>query len=212
MTLCSLVLALSCAAVAQAEPETSPVAAATAEAGACPSGADMALLAALHQRRLQLDAREVDLMEREKGLETLRLSLDKKMAGLSADIEKLEAHYNLGEPARQARTKRLNTLVEAMSGLSPKKAAPMLAAADADLVGDLLMRMGATRTAALLAIMPVQKAAKLMEQMGGAATAHASSATETAPSAAANGLGGGSNQAPQPISAGAAAAGAGSQK
>jgi flagellar motility protein MotE (MotC chaperone) len=132
------------------------------------------------------------------------------MAGLSADIEKLEAHYNLGEPARQARIKRLNTLVDAMSGLSPKKAAPMLAAADADLVGDLLVRMGATRTAALLAIMPVQKAAKLMEQMGGAAKAAASPAKDAASPAAANDGGGGSNQAPPSTSP--TAAGAGSPK
>jgi flagellar motility protein MotE (MotC chaperone) len=132
----------------------------------CPSGSDMQLLIALHQRRLQLDTREAALNEREKSLQAMRDILDQRLATVSGDLEKFEARYKLGEPARQAREVRIRALVEAMTGLSAKKAAPMLAAAEADLTGDLLMRMGPARTANLLSLMPVQRAAKLMEQMG----------------------------------------------
>ncbi len=151
---------------------------------ACPSGTDMQLLTALHQRRLQLDTREAALGEREKTLQALRDALDQRMQSMSGALEKFEERYLLGEPARRARDKRIAALVEAMTGLSAKKAAPMLAAADPDLTGDLLMRMGPARTAALLAIMPVARAARLMEQMSGSQKA-ATQALAASPAAAA---------------------------
>lgn len=134
--------------------------------GACPTAEDMQILTHLLKRRRMLDTREAALDAREKVLLKLKQETVEKMDVIHAELEKVEARYKLGEPARQMRSKRIETLVDALTGLSAKKAAPMLSAADPDLVGDLLLRMGPTRTAALLAIMAPAKAGKLMEQMG----------------------------------------------
>ncbi len=165
--------------------------AAAVDAALPTSSSDVQVLTTLHQRRLQLDAREEEMNEREKALDAFKATLDKKLKAISVELDKFEARYALGEPARQEREKRIKALVDAMTGLSAKKAAPLLAAADPQLVGDLLIRMGPSRTAGLLAIMPVPKAARLMEQMGGPARpqetlAEDSSEATAAPSPAAS--------------------------
>ena len=136
---------------------------ATVEAG---GAKEITILQALRDRRVELDQREATIKAREEALSKLKKEVDERLENSSREIAKLEARLNMGEPARQAKEKRIVSLVDALTTLSAKKAAPMLVAADPALVGELLLRLGPQRAAALLAVMPATQAGHLVDQVG----------------------------------------------
>ncbi len=149
----------------------------TVEAG---GAKEITILQALRDRRVELDNREATIKAHEEALSKLKKELDERLENTSREIAKLETRLNMGEPARQAKEKRIVSLVDALTTLSAKKAAPMLAAADPALVGDLLVRLGPQRAAALLAVMPAAQAGHLVDQVGEARALAAFKAQEQA--------------------------------
>lgn len=146
---------------------------------------EITILQALRDRRVELDNREAAIKAREDAYSKLKKEVDERIENTSREIAKLEARLNMGEPARQAKEKRIVSLVDALTTLSAKKAAPMLAAADPALVGELLVRLGPQRAAALLSVMPPTQAGHLVDQVGEARALAAIKAQEQAKAAAA---------------------------
>ena len=139
----------------------------TAAAGPPPPTADeMMLLQALRDRRVELDHREMELNSQSRALEQLAKRMDGELEKMTQQVAALEARLNIGEPRRKAREKRLASLVETLTTLSAKKAAPIMAAADVELVGDLLLRLGSARTASLLSAMPPAQAGRILDIVG----------------------------------------------
>lgn len=132
----------------------------------CLQKQELEVLTALRQRRLELDQREAVLKAREVSMDKLRKQVDDKIGQMSVEVARLELKLQIGEAYRQDRERRLTMLVESLGGLSAKKAAPVLAAADPALVSEVMMRLGPDRTAALLAVMKPVQAGGLVNQLG----------------------------------------------
>jgi len=130
----------------------------------CPvrSTEEMDVLMTLRERHAELTAREAVLKRRESAVAELEKSLDHKIAQLDGKMDKLEERLNLGDPGRAQREKRISTLVDTLTGLTAKKAAPILAETEPEVAAELLRRMDAAKAAALLAIMPPQKAGQFV--------------------------------------------------
>lgn len=141
---------------------------AAAEGAPCQSDpAELQILLALRERRLELDGRERTVQAREAEFKQAQKKIGDRVEQLNQSVARLEARLELGEPARLARETRLKTLVDGLSTLSAKKAAPILAETEPTLVAELMQRLGSTRTAALLAVMPTAKAARIVNITGG---------------------------------------------
>jgi flagellar motility protein MotE (MotC chaperone) len=139
-----------------------------AEGAPCQSDpAELQILLALRERRLELDGRERTVQAREVEFKQAQKKIDDRVEQLNQSVARLEARLELGEPGRQAREARLKTLVDGLSTLSAKKAAPILAETEPNLVAELMQRLGSTRTATLLAVMPTVKAARIVNITGG---------------------------------------------
>jgi flagellar motility protein MotE (MotC chaperone) len=145
--------------------------AAAAEGSAVPPGCpvcpvrsteEMDVLMALRERHAELTAREAVLKRRESAVAELEKTLDHKVAQLDGKMDKLEERLNLGDPGRAQREKRISTLVGTLTGLTAKKAAPILVETDPEVAAELMQRMDVAKAAALLAIMPAQKAGQFI--------------------------------------------------
>jgi flagellar motility protein MotE (MotC chaperone) len=120
---------------------------------------------ALDARAQEIAARDAHLQAEETALKNYKAGFQTQVEALLTRIAALEKQLDIGEGARQAREQRMTVLTETLTTLSAKKAAPMLATADPELVGDLLLRIGAARSAALLALMPPNRAARFLEEV-----------------------------------------------
>lgn len=154
---------------------------ADARAHECVDPQEKEVLMALRERRVQLDQRESILKARELAIDNLRQEVDATLAAMQKKIGQLEERLQLGEGSRRDREKRLTALVETVSTLSAKKAAPLLSGADPSLVSDLLLRIGPQRSAALLALMRPAQAAKLVNQLGSRGEGRADASDVKAP-------------------------------
>ena len=154
---------------AAAAPVASPELTSDAPQSRCPQpdAQEQALLRALRQRRQALDVREAELQKRSAALDVLAKTLNERLQKTEADVAELEARLDLGEPGRKTREKKMTALVDTLSSLSARKAAPMLADTDPGLVGDLLLRLGPARSGGLLALMPPPQAALVLERVSG---------------------------------------------
>lgn len=123
---------------------------------------EMDVLMTLRERQADVVAREAVLKRREAALQKLEEELDGRVQKLDAHVAKLEERLELGEPGKAVQEKRIAALVETLSGLTAKKAAPILAAAEPEVAAELLRRVGAAKAAALLAVMPPIKAGEFI--------------------------------------------------
>ena len=139
---------------------------ADADTQVCLPKQELEVLTALRQRRLELDQREAVLKAREDNIDKLRKQVDDKLTQMGAEVARLELKLQIGEAYRIDHEKRLTMLVDTLGSLSAKKAAPVLSAADPQLVSDVMMRLGPARTAALLAVMKPTQAGGLVNQLG----------------------------------------------
>jgi flagellar motility protein MotE (MotC chaperone) len=130
----------------------------------CPvnSPEEMDVLMTLRERHAQVSARELMAEKKEAELTQLEQRIDKRVAKLDDAMAKLEARLDLAEPGRAIKEERIKGMVETLSGLTAKKAAPILAEAEPEVAAELLRRLGATRAAALLAVMPATKAGRFI--------------------------------------------------
>jgi flagellar motility protein MotE (MotC chaperone) len=148
---------------------------------------------ALEQRRQALDLREREIIQREQLLEGLELAAVQKTEQLkaleseaSAILDKLESRYEdvrkTYDDERKERATALKDSVEAMAaeredrtvqlvaslkGMRPSAGAGLLSSMNEDDAVDVLRRLSARQSAALLGEMPPKKAADLAEAMIG---------------------------------------------
>lgn len=130
----------------------------------CPvrSADELNVLMTLRERHADVMARESAVLKREDHVAELERTLDERVAKLDGKMDKLEERLNMAEPGRAAQEKRITALVETLSGLTAKKAAPILAEAEPEVAAELLRRMDAAKAAALLAVMPAAKAGQFI--------------------------------------------------
>lgn len=136
-----------------------------ARAGVCPvsNAEEIKVLLRLRERHTVLLAQESMVAQREAQLNRLEKDFEAKLAQLEVGMAKIEQRLLLGDAKQKQHEQRLVALVDTISKLSAKKAAPMLAAAEPEVVAELFRRLGAQRTSSLLAVMPPAKAGKLID-------------------------------------------------
>lgn len=132
----------------------------------CIDDDEMKILTMLRKKRLELDEKEADLKKREEDIEENKKKVDQKIEELRKRVTILEAAMKIGQGAQEEKEKRMASLIETFTSLSAKKVAPMLSASDPDLVRDLLIRMGPEKSAALMVLMPTEKAAEIINKVG----------------------------------------------
>lgn len=135
--------------------------------GQCVSldSAELELLNALRERRKELDAREEALKKREATVAIAEQAWKEKSELLFNKLRSLEERLELGEGAHAAQQKRLDALLATVKTLSPRKAAPVLAAASPDVAAVILARLAPERAAAILAALPSAQAGALVDRI-----------------------------------------------
>lgn len=151
----------------------------------CPVGDkdEVAVLMQLRERHTLLSARENLVAQKEAALKKLEASLDAQLTRFDVAINKMESRLEVGDAKVAKRDGQVKAVVQTLQGLSAKKAAPMLAEAQPDLVAEIFRELGPVRVASLLSVMPPAKAGKLIDlsvDKPGAPKAH----RPTAPGAA----------------------------
>lgn len=189
---------------AAAAPVAAPVAAAAAVCALTPeqlaqqaglSPAEMRILDALKNRRIELDARDVDLASMLPLLATAEQKLDAKVAALEA--VKAEVRILLGQVSEQEKAET-DRMVAVYSAMRPREAARVFATLDDDVRLPVAAAMRPRSLAAIMAQMEPAAARSLTEKLArrfearqqlaaraAAASAAAAPATETAAPAAA---------------------------
>ncbi len=114
----------------------------------------------LHDRERSLDRRESTLSGRAEDLAEVERRLDARLTELTALRAELDAR--LGQLSEQEEARRTD-LVRMLEAGKPREMAPMLAAMDAALAEDLVDRMNPTKAGRLLAALPPDRAAALVE-------------------------------------------------
>lgn len=139
---------------------------------------EVAVLMQLRERHTLLSARENLVAQKEATLAKLEASIDAQLTRFDVALGKVEARLEVGDAKRAKREAQVQALVQTLQGLSAKKAAPMLAEAQPDLVAELFRQLGPVRVASLLSVMPPAKAGKLIDlSVDRAAQKHRSAAS-----------------------------------
>ena len=155
------------------------------------SPAEMRILDALKNRRIELDARDVDLASMLPLLATAEQKLDAKVAALEA--VKAEVRILLGQVSEQEKAET-DRMVAVYSAMRPREAARVFATLDDDVRLPVAAAMRPRSLAAIMAQMEPAAARSLTEKLArrfearqqlAARAAAASPATETAAPAAA---------------------------
>ena len=120
------------------------------------------LFEALKARAEALKKREILLEEKEVVLRVIEEKMEEKFKSLAGKLEQLERRLEIGVAEKEAQEKRFLRLVSAITTLSPRKAAPILEKADQRFSTRLLLKVTPERVGKLLAMMPPDKAARLM--------------------------------------------------
>ena len=131
---------------------------------------ELKLLSALQARSAALKEREITLEEKDVLLREIEERLEDKFKTLTAKLDRLEKLLAVGRAETEARQKRFARLVEAITTLSPRKAAPILEKADQRFATRLLQEGAPTRIGKLLAQMTPGNAATLMVRLDRART------------------------------------------
>ena len=131
----------------------------------CPVGSkdEVAVLMQLRERHTLLSARENLVAQKEAALSKLEASLDAQLTRFDVAITKIESRLEVGDAKVAKRDGQVKAVVQTLQGLSAKKAAPMLAEAQPDLVAEIFRELGPVRVASLLSVMPPAKAGKLID-------------------------------------------------
>ncbi|MED5463589.1 MAG: hypothetical protein VX699_02965 [Myxococcota bacterium] len=131
---------------------------------------ELKLLGALQARSAALKEREIILEEKDILLREIEEQLEAKFKKLTAKLDKLEKLLEVGKAESEARQERFARLVEALTTLSPRKAAPILEKADQRFATRLLQEVSPVRVGKLLAQMTPGNAATLMVRLDRAKT------------------------------------------
>ena len=126
---------------------------------------ELKLLDALRKRHLVLTEKEVELEQKEALLRVIEEELDAKFRSLTSQLDRLEGKLVLGEAEMRNQEKRFKKLVEALTTLSARKAAPILAQAEQQFATRLLLQVAPERIGKLLAQMEPKEAARLMVRL-----------------------------------------------
>ena len=123
------------------------------------------VLLSLKRRHEALQERERALATREAELAAKRAEVEQRIAGALAKLQVLEDRLEIGEAARAAEKKRIETLITTVAGLSPRKAAPILSGASPEVAVMVLSRLGPEQAGSLLTAMEPRVAAGLLERL-----------------------------------------------
>jgi len=126
---------------------------------------ELKLLDALRKRHEELKRKELELEEKEALLRVIEEELEEKFRSLTGQLDRLEQKLMLGEAEMLQHERRFKKLVEALTTLSPRKAAPILARAEQQFATRLLLQVPPERIGKLLAQMEPKEAAKLMVRL-----------------------------------------------
>lgn len=117
----------------------------------------------LDKKLQQVKDRTTILAKREAHLQSLENSIDDKLKKLDEEVtffkQTIQKEKEIGQ-------KRLDQLVEFYQKMTPKKAAPVFAQMDRDLVVALFKRIPKKQTMNILTLMPPQKSVELSEYFG----------------------------------------------
>lgn len=127
-----------------------------------PDDAERRILESLGERRAALDAREKQLDTRDKLLQAAELRIDQRIADLKALEAKVTRLIGVRDAAEEA---QLAELVKTYSSMKAKDAAPILDGLDLDIVLDVMSRMKARTSAAILADMKPERARQVTEAL-----------------------------------------------
>lgn len=109
----------------------------------------------LAKRRLEVEAKEKKLGEREALLEAAQKELDKKfveMEGLRDELKELLQQQTAAEATR------IQSLVKIYSGMKPKDAARIFNTLDSDILLDVISGMPESKSGAIMALMEADRA------------------------------------------------------
>lgn len=112
----------------------------------------------LSKRRLEIEAKEKKLGEREALLEAAQNELDRKfkeMEGLRDEIKDLLKQQTAAEATR------IQSLVKIYSGMKPKDAARIFSTLDTDILMDVVSNMPESKVAPIIALMDADRAKAL---------------------------------------------------
>ena len=124
---------------------------------------ELEVLTALRKRRTELDERERMLVAREKAIELLEQGARREVERLLATVERYERCAGVASPTAVASVDpRVPLLLATLRSLSPRKAAPLLAAADAVVLRGVLAALGQEKTGALLAQLEPVEATRVL--------------------------------------------------
>lgn len=135
------------------------------EAQVCHDPAEIKLLSALRRRSSELDERAALIRKREDLLGRLEIKLQARIEEALKEVARLEDRLGVGDAARLADQEKLAMLVDTLSSLSARKAAPLLNRTDTYLAVVLLRRLGPEKAGKLLSQMEPRRAAVLMKAM-----------------------------------------------
>jgi flagellar motility protein MotE (MotC chaperone) len=156
------------------EPEAPATPGADAPSAALPNAAcrcpglspdEEQLLANIRKQHLALLARERAVSEREAAVAKLEADLRGRVSTALSEIERLEEKAGVGPGAEHADAKSVETLVDAVASLSPRKAAPILGGLAPDAALEVLSRLTPEKVSALLARMDASAAAPIVERL-----------------------------------------------
>lgn len=138
-------------------------------ASACPKpgdsvSKDTGYISTLRQRKEQLDARETELNQLEEELQRQKVEVDQrigKLAQMRRDIASvLKERVQVDE-------QKVNKLVDLYSSMKPKQAADIIVGLDDDLAVQVLGGMKKKSAAAIMDVMPTEKAKVISEKLTG---------------------------------------------
>lgn len=122
------------------------------------SDIEVDLLKSLANRRLQLDQREYDIINKEQVLKATELKIEDKLSKLNNLKEQLD---KLLEAYNQKEDEKINNLVKIYENMKPKDAAKIFESLDMEILLSVISKMKQLKSAAIIAMMNPQKATEL---------------------------------------------------
>ena len=120
------------------------------------------ILLSLMERKRNLDQRDLQLNRREEQLRALRDNIQHQVAELKRLQEKIEASM---EAKKAQDAENLKKVVDLYNGMDPKKAAQKLESLTPKVAVKILMAMKQRKAAALLEVLPADKAKRITEEI-----------------------------------------------
>lgn len=124
--------------------------------------AELTLMQLLEKKKAELDAKEMELKEREARLNQLSQEIEAKIAKYSKVKQELEGSYKKRDAAEE---EKVSGLVKIYESMAPKDAAARIQALDEDIALLIFSKMKQKVAAKILALIEPARAADLSQSM-----------------------------------------------